>query len=72
MLFLFTQFKAEGHVDWTKGRANDDGEDLNRDFPNIDEQFFEERQKKNGRNHNLQYPAGQDMVSMSSYLENSK
>ena len=58
-------------VDWTNGRANDDDQDLNRDFPNIDDKFFQNREKKNGRSHHLNV-AKDDMVRTNLTTKQSK
>ena len=68
---FISQFMKDHKVDWTNGRANDDDQDLNRDFPNIDDKFFQNREKKNGRSHHLNV-AKDDMVRTNLTTKQSK
>ena len=53
------QYKKTGEVGWTTGRANKDGMDLNRNFPDVDGMYFKivdpssSMPRKHGRNHHL-------------------
>ncbi|CAF0728500.1 unnamed protein product, partial [Didymodactylos carnosus] len=48
-----TMLKEEGTTDWTAGRANANGIDLNRNFPNLDEVIYEYNHLANHRNNHL-------------------
>lgn len=55
----YKEYKKTGEVGWTTGRANKDGMDLNRNFPDVDGMYFKivdpssSMPRKHGRNHHL-------------------
>jgi len=50
---ISTMLKEEGCSDWLVGRANANGVDLNRNFPNLDEFIYEYNHFANHRNNHL-------------------